>query len=248
MDHGTTTKHRVIMRYVALIAAAGSGERCGVAVPKQYCDIAGKMMVIWSLEAFISHPQIHKVALTVNPEHKQWYQAIMELIPDVMIVEGGGVRQESVSKGLAALSLSMGAVSSSDVGVLIHDAARPFISQSIISRVIQALEGGADAVDVGVNISDTLKTKVGQDIVDRNSLYGTQTPQGFNLSKIIALHQNNAINQAITDDICMAINEGMIVPVIEGDAYNFKVTTKHDMLIAKALAKSLMERKEDETK
>jgi 2-C-methyl-D-erythritol 4-phosphate cytidylyltransferase/2-C-methyl-D-erythritol 2,4-cyclodiphosphate synthase len=225
------------MEIFALIVAAGSGQRLGGEMPKQYRQINGKPVLRWTLEAFSNTKKISKIMLVVNPEHEAWYLEIIKDLPQVGVVHGGQTRQDSVRNGLEALMQQ--ADSSNSSGVLIHDAARPFVTAKIIDAVILALEQGARAVDVMVDMPDTLKSKAPpHHPVDRDSFYATQTPQAFKLLDILALHQKYMGHQC-TDDVSLAVMVGWDVQLVAGARCNFKITTIEDLYFAQIYANLL---------
>ncbi len=212
-------------RVFVLIVAAGSGQRFGGAVPKQYQSLAGKPLLRHSLETFAAHPEIAGILVAIHPDHRAMYDeatdGIAKLLPPVA---GGASRQESVFNGLEQLALARPDL------VLIHDAARPFIDAGTISRTIAAL-AGQKAVLVAVPVVDTIKRaqdgKVG-DTVDRRDLWRAQTPQAFHFQDILAAHRRFA-GRELTDDAALAEAAGIPVVFVMGAERNFKVTTAEDM-------------------
>lgn len=231
----------------ALVVAAGRGTRLqqgSAGVPKQYKALAGRPVLTHTLTALGNHPDISVILTVIHPEDRTLYdQAIGQLSPDVaqklaVPVLGGATRQQSVLNGLEAL------VSNGAQFVLIHDAARPFLSQEVISRVLKGLGSGKDGVLAAVPVADTLKRQGADDrpleTVDRTDLFAAQTPQGFAYTRILAAHRKagSAGRQDFTDDTSLAEWDGMIVSLSDGDPANFKITTAADM----ARAESMMEK------
>jgi len=212
-------------RTFVLIVAAGSGQRFGGAVPKQYQRLAGKPLLRHSLETFAAHPQITGILVAIHPDHRALYgeatAGLLRLLPPI---EGGASRQDSVLNGLERL-----AGERPDL-VLIHDAARPLIDAGTISRTIAAL-GEARAVLVAVPVVDTIKRaqdgKVGG-TVDRRDLWRAQTPQAFHFQDILAAHRRFA-GRELTDDAALAEAAGISVVFVMGAERNFKVTNAEDM-------------------
>jgi 2-C-methyl-D-erythritol 4-phosphate cytidylyltransferase/2-C-methyl-D-erythritol 2,4-cyclodiphosphate synthase len=216
---------------IALIVAAGSGTRFGSEVPKQYLPLAGRPVLRHSAETFLRHPAISGVRVVISLEHRGLYDAAtagLEMLPPV---DGGASRQESVRRGLESLSdLQPGRV-------LIHDAARPFLSPAIIDRALAALDEAPGAV-VAVPVTDTLKRgRDGQvaETVDRGDLWRAQTPQAFRYAEILAAHRA-AAGAALTDDAAVAEAAGLAVKLVMGADDNFKITTAEDLLRAERLA------------
>jgi 2-C-methyl-D-erythritol 4-phosphate cytidylyltransferase / 2-C-methyl-D-erythritol 2,4-cyclodiphosphate synthase len=212
----------------AVVVAAGRGERAGGDVPKQYRPIAGEPMVRPTLRAFLIHPRIDFVQPVINPADAKLYIAatagLERLLPPVA---GGTTRQASVRAGLEAL-----APHSPDL-VLIHDAARPFLTDGLIDRAITAGFAGGAAVP-GVAVADTVKLIDGAahvaETLDRDRLRSVQTPQAFAFKSILDAHRRAAAAQRenFTDDAALAEWAGQSVSVFEGEPGNVKVTNSED--------------------
>ncbi len=211
-------------RIAALIVAAGTGERFGSGLPKQYLPLLGRPVLRWSIDAFLQCAEISDVCVVIHPDHKTHYMSATEGVPLAAPVAGGGSRQESVLKGLEAL-----AATKPDY-VLIHDAARPGITPEFISSICAALKD-SDAVCPGVPVTDTIRrvTPSGTGTESREGLYMVQTPQAFKFSLILDLHRKN--NTAVTDDIALCETAGCKVAMTPGDRCNFKITHGEDMAL-----------------
>ena len=159
----------------ALVVAAGRGHRFGAEMPKQFLSLAGKPVLRHALEAFAAHPAIGVVQTVIHRDDQDLYEAAaagLDLRPPA---EGGATRQDSVRLGLAALA------ELAPKRVLIHDAARPFVSGEIIDRVLAGLENYPGVIPA-VPVADTLKQVEDGSVsgtVDRSGLWRAQTPQGF---------------------------------------------------------------------
>ncbi len=210
------------MKNIALIVAGGNGTRLGNSIPKQYLKINGESILRKTIEKFLNCPSIDAVKVVIAKDHEELYQAATTGLKLLPFSIGGNTRQESVFNGLKDLS------ELSPSHVLIHDAARPFVTNDIIYNVINMLEI-YKAVDVGIAPKDTIKLQ-GEDIstLDRSKLYQTQTPQGFHYETIYALHKHNQGLNA-TDDITLALDAGIKVGVANGDYKNIKITTSEDL-------------------
>ena len=218
------------MKVAAVIVAAGSGQRAGGEKPKQYQLIGGKPVLRWTLESFLSHPAITHVQTVIGAEHHDDFATATSGLALPPPVQGGASRQDSCRLGVEAC-----AAHAPDF-ILIHDAARPFISHGVISAVIARLQE-ADAVVPGLAVADTLKqARAGliEKTVDRSTLYYMQTPQGFRFDKIRAAHETANVQNAegLTDDAAVAEFVGMSVFVVQGEARNRKLTTSHDITMA----------------
>jgi 2-C-methyl-D-erythritol 4-phosphate cytidylyltransferase/2-C-methyl-D-erythritol 2,4-cyclodiphosphate synthase len=218
---------------VALVVAAGRGERLGADTPKQYLPLAGVAMLRHSLESFLSHPDIGAVAAVIAENDRAAYDQAsfgLSLLPPVV---GGATRQDSVRRGLEALQ------GIAPERVLIHDAARPFVDHGIISRVLDALHGAPAAI-AAVPVADTLKRgdagKISE-TVERSNLWRAQTPQGFHYRAILEAHRSAANETAeATDDAMVAERSGLPVVLVMGSENNFKVTNADDLKRAERFA------------
>lgn len=212
----------------AIILAAGRGERAGGDRPKQYRDIGGKPVLRRAVQAFLGHPGIATVQVVFQPEDQAFYDAAMTGLALPAPVSGGASRQASVLAGLRALNRTD---APPDI-VLIHDAARAFVSQDIISRVIDAVVAGAgdnEGAIPALPVSDTLKRGGAhvEETVERADLWRAQTPQGFPFAAILKAHEAHA-DKELTDDAAVAQAAGMRVRIVEGDERNIKITRSED--------------------
>jgi 2-C-methyl-D-erythritol 4-phosphate cytidylyltransferase/2-C-methyl-D-erythritol 2,4-cyclodiphosphate synthase len=210
------------VKNVVLIVAGGSGSRIGGVVPKQYLNISGKSILRTTVETFLANPQIDSVKVVINKAHEEHYKTAVQglnLLPHSL---GGDNRQRSVYNGLSDL------VNVNPSNVLIHDAARPFVSTQIIDNVIEKLKE-YEAVDLGITPKDTIKQIVPSNCtLDRDSLYCTQTPQGFRFKTILNLHEEYK-DLEHTDDISLALKANIPVGFVYGEASNIKITTTEDL-------------------
>ena len=219
----------------AVVVAGGRGLRAGGDVPKQYRDIAGEPVIRPALAAFLSHPQIGAVQPVIHPQDEDVFRAatagLKELLPPVW---GGATRQASVRAGLEAFAASAPAI------VLIHDAARPFLTEALIGRAIVAAKQNGAAVPA-IAIADTVKkiddTAHVTETLDRDHLRMVQTPQAFGFDLIMAAHRRAAAagREDFSDDAALAEWAGHRVSVFEGEAGNVKLTTNDDFARAENL-------------
>jgi len=222
--------------FAALIVAAGSGSRMG-GTPKQYRHLGGVPMLRRTIQAFLFCPEIGCVQTVIGAAQDKEYQAAargLDLPPPVL---GGATRQESVRNGLAALAAKR------PEGVLVHDAARPFVSSATIQSVIDALKGGAQAALPLLPVSDSLKHRDESGVlrsVSRDELYRAQTPQGFSFAAIREAHERFRDTE-VTDDIALAEMAGLRIVSVPGDEQNMKITTSSDFDLAERMLASAME-------
>ena len=223
---------------LALIVAAGRGERAqeanSAAPPKQYRLLGGRPVLRWAAEAFLAHPAVSAVQVVIREEDQAAYEAAaagLSLLPPVI---GGATRQDSVRRGLEALA------EAAPDGVLIHDAARPFVSAALIARVAAALQR-ADAVLPVLGVADTLRRDTGEGyaIEPRENLLRAQTPQGFRFVPIRDAHRAwSHVN--VTDDFALAERAGLSLATVPGEEVNLKLTTNDDFVLAERLASSAL--------
>ncbi len=220
----------------AVIVAAGRGERASGDIPKQYRHIAGAPAIQASLLAFCSHPQIAWVQPVINfQDHGLFGAASAGLEKLVDAVAGGATRQMSVRAGLQALRAR-----APDV-VLVHDAARPFLTPALITRAIEAANTFGAAVPV-IAIADTVKRIDDQgsvtETLDRSRLRMVQTPQAFRFPLIVEAHDRAAAadRHDFTDDAALAEWAGQKVSVFPGEADNVKLTTNEDFARGEMMA------------
>ncbi len=213
------------MTTAALIVAAGRGTRAGFALPKQYQALGGSTILRRTAQQFTHHPGIEYVQVVIHPDDAEKYRELIDGLTLAEPVPGGATRQKSVLNGLEAIGRQPGIDR-----VLIHDAARPFVSNALVSRVIEGLEQAPGVIPV-LPISDTVKRIEGPNVggtVDRSNLVRAQTPQGFRLADILNAHR--AVDgENLTDDAAVAERAGLSVLTVPGDERNFKITTADDL-------------------
>lgn len=223
----------------AVVVAGGRGLRAGGDLPKQYREIGGEPVIRPALAAFLNHPQIGAVQAVIHPQDAEVFRAatagLKKLLPPVC---GGATRQASVRAGLEAFATSAPAI------VLIHDAARPFLTAALIGRAIVSARQNGAAVPA-IAIADTVK-KIDADArvtetLDRNYLRMVQTPQAFVFDLIMAAHRRAAAagRDDFSDDAALVEWAGHRVSVFEGEAGNVKLTTNDDFARAENLRSAL---------
>ena len=221
----------------AILVAAGEGRRIGGSIPKAYLPIAGRPMVLRTLDRFISARAIGKVILVIAASEFSRCEAMLRAESTLdgrlwTLQSGGATRQQSVKRGLDALDAV------TDI-VVIHDAARPFVSPSLIDRCVEAADEKG-AVVVGVPARDTIKVvsddRWVQTTPARVSLWEIQTPQVFRKELIVAAHAW-AVRQGVeaTDDAMLVERLGKPVFVLEGERTNIKITLPEDVWVAETL-------------
>jgi 2-C-methyl-D-erythritol 4-phosphate cytidylyltransferase len=220
---------------VALIVAAGRGERLGSARPKALVTLAGKPMLEWSVAALRAVAAVQEIVVALPGDELDAAPA------GTIAVAGGAVRSDSVRRALAAAGPA-GPAGPGDP-VIVHDAARPLASPGLFERAVAELEQtGADAVIAATPVADTVKETDGRVVtrtVDRTRLWAIQTPQVFRRAALErALAVDDAVLAAATDDAWLVERAGGSVVLVPSTAENFKVTTPHDLTVAELLLSS----------
>jgi 2-C-methyl-D-erythritol 4-phosphate cytidylyltransferase/2-C-methyl-D-erythritol 2,4-cyclodiphosphate synthase len=222
---------------VALIVAAGRGVRAGIGGPKQYRLLSGRAVIARAVEAFLRHSRIDAVRVVIHRDDGDLYrEAMAGLDGDPKLldpVHGGAERQESVRLGIESYAADPPG------RILIHDAARPFIDVSTISRVLDALDEAPGAI-AALPVHDTIKRagrsepQAVEETVSRANLWRAQTPQGFHFAEILAAHRK-AASSAFTDDAAVAEAAGLRVLLVAGSPDNMKITQAEDFGMAEIL-------------
>ena len=224
------------MHVNVVIVAAGKGTRLQSELPKPFLSIAGKPILVHTLRRFTPIEMVRRIVVVVAAARETLCQEIFHThgpwSQPITVIHGGAERQDSVRNGLAALEPQCEIV-------VIHDAARPFISVEAIQRSIDAAAETGSAV-VATPVRDTIKRADAQhtirETVSRHDLWLAQTPQTFRVEVIRAAHrwaQQRGI--AGTDDATLVEQMGQPVRIVPGDALNFKITTPDDLTLAQAV-------------
>jgi 2-C-methyl-D-erythritol 4-phosphate cytidylyltransferase len=229
-----------------LIAAAGSGRRMGAAQNKLLLPVAGRPVLAWTLEAALASSAIAWVGIVGQAHDAEPIAAIVAAarasVPTAAPVHwilGGDTRQESVSRGLAALPAGADAV-------LIHDGARCLLEPELLERCAielrRAMAVGAGLI-AATPVTDTIKQVDPAGLIeatpDRQTLWAAQTPQGFAVAQLRQAHQQaEAEGWSVTDDAALFERLGLPVRVLESPPSNIKLTTRFDLTVAEAVLRS----------
>lgn len=220
----------------AIILAGGKGKRMGSAISKQFIDIKGKPIIYYTLKKFSENKKIDNIIVVLPEDEVKYFKENIlkkyELRINKIVI-GGKERQDSVYNALKSLKNS-----STDI-VLIHDGARPFISERIINEGIKFAEIYGAAAP-GVMPKDTIKVKneknFSVDTPNRANLVSIQTPQVFKFDEILECHEKIRYNgKMVTDDTMVVEKYGYSVYLYDGEYTNIKVTTPEDLILAERL-------------
>ncbi len=216
-----------------IIVAAGSGSRLSSTTPKQYIKIAGKSILHHTIEAFKTIDNIEEICVVINPNHQDMFEQSVKGYDNIISCAGGATRQQSVYNGLNAIT----SPKDSDI-ILIHDAARPFVSAKEIKALLNEMSSHK-AATLAMKAVDTLRygndEAMAMQNIERENLWAIQTPQAFHYSAIKQAHDNCDNNKHYTDDSAIISDMGIDVKLVKGSRKNFKITTKEDLHMAEQL-------------
>ena len=216
---------------VAIVSAAGSGQRLGAGIPKAYVELCGRTILEHAVDGLLGSGVITRIVVAVPADRVAETSALLGGRADV--VAGGAERHDTVRLALDHIG--------DPEFVVVHDAARPLTPVEQIRRVVAALAEGQRAVVPVVPVVDTIKAIDANGVVlgtpERSGLRAVQTPQGFATDLLRRAYQR-AGSVAVTDDASLVENLGIPVHTVEGDPLAFKVTTPLDLRLARAVLES----------
>ena len=233
-----------------VILAGGVGSRMGGDKPKQYLNIKGKPIIVYTIEKFITVPEFEKI-IVLCP--KQWVEHTKNLIEKhiapakdkIVVIEGGNTRNETIMNAIAQIEREGNL--NEDTIIVTHDSVRPFVTHRIIEENIEYARkfGACDTVVPATDtIVEALDNKVISYIPDRSKMYQGQTPQSFNALKLKNMY--NALTDdekgILTDAAKIFVIKGEKVALVQGETFNMKITYPYDLRVAK----SLLEDEEDD--
>ena len=215
-----------------IIPAAGTGNRMVSALPKQYVPLAGKPMISHTIQVFFNHPRIASIHLALNPDDDFWRSLPLEPASKLKLhYTGGESRSETVLNTLLAISTA------EDDWILVHDAARPGLTQQLLDNLLNALENDAVGGLLALPLADTLKqadvaNRV-EKTIPRTDLWQAQTPQMFRYGTLIKALQSF---KGIATDEAEAIEALGLQPIlVRGELRNLKITYPQDLVLLEAL-------------
>lgn len=228
----------------AVVLAGGTSRRLGKKLPKQFVQVGGKALLLWSVSTFLEVDEIAKIVI-VLPE--EWFEFGKHLVlsnvgtDKLHFVGGGDTRTESLLRALHFLQENYG-LKDEDIAVT-HDAARPFVRKEHIVRSIELCENSW-AATLALPTTDTIGVSDGEKLIgltERSRTFIVQTPQTFKIKAFLELYERLTEDQraSLTDATGVFILNGQSVAIVEGDPTNIKVTTEFDLTIAEKIAELL---------
>ena len=224
------------MKNYAIILASGTGNRYGAEIPKQFVKIAGKTVFEHTIEVFQKSKYIDSIIVVITPEYRYFAEELLlknKFDKVIKLLNGGEIRKDSSYIGVNSIE-------EEDANVLIHDCARPFVTQKIIKDCVTALKN-YNAVNVAIPATDTIitvKDNCIDDIPKRENLMQSQTPQCFRLSLIKKAHELSKNDNNFTDDCGLIVKyELSKIYTVKGDNQNIKITYASDIYLAEEIIK-----------
>lgn len=216
----------------AIIVAAGSGSRFRSDTPKQFIEIAGKPVIVHTLERFEAAPSVDSIVLVLAPDQAASFD-VSRHAKLAMVVAGGATRADSVSSGLSAAALETKIVA-------VHDGARPLVTVDEIERIIAAAKETGAACLVAP-VTDTIKSiRNGRiaETLDRNNLRRALTPQAFRIEILKMAFEGVDMSESITDECYLVEKLGHPIAIVEGSPRNIKITHPEDLILAEAFLRA----------
>ena len=219
---------------IAIILSGGIGTRMGAKMPKQYIEVGGSPIIYYSLKTFLEHGEIDAVVIGVAEEWKNFVKKQVQIINSnkhVLYAMPGETRQYSIYNALKVVETIC---SSEDDIVVVHDAARPLVTDVLISRCLNGCKE-VDGVMPVIPVKDTIYLSTNgkqiKTLLDRSHLWAGQAPEAFVFHKYLKIHESMSREEIlkVNGSTEIAFNAGLNCQMIEGDPMNFKVTTMEDL-------------------
>lgn len=227
--------------YFVMILAGGVGSRAGGSLPKQFQNLCGRPILLRSIRAFGNVVPDAAFVIVAHPDYHDLCVDLISSTPDLaslpyVVTDGGSSRVESVRNGLNVIEMSV--ESGSEDVVLIHDAARPLVSSTVIRDALKKVKSGCGVVP-GIPLTDSVRKIKGNTTVsaNRNDFVAVQTPQVFLLDDIARAYRMVKDDSLFTDDASVGEAAGLKILISKGDPANLKITNPIDFKIAEALLK-----------
>lgn len=215
-----------------LIPAAGRGMRVGATLPKQYLPLCGRAVIEHSLALFVNHARVAGIVVTLAADDRHWPELKSASSPRIHAVQGGAERPDSVLAGLAMLQR----LADEQDWVLVHDAARPCLSRSLLDRLLAELAGDPVGGLLAIPATDTIKQAQDGRVeatLDRDRLWQAQTPQMFRIGPLYsALEQALKNGLKVTDEASAMEFAGYAPRLVQGSTDNLKITRAEDLAMA----------------
>ena len=226
------------MQALAILVAAGRGERMGAERPKAFLDLGGEPLLLRAARVFDAAPSVGSLVAVVPLDEQEEARRLLSGLPKLHAVTPGGLRrQDSVLEGLKQAPEGFDGV------VLVHDAARPLVDVALVERVTRAAAAVGAAVPV-LGLTDTVKrVREGQvvETVDREELAAAQTPQGFRFALLVQAYEAAFRERlTLTDEAMAAERLGAEVRAVPGSARNRKLTTPEDLAWAEGVVQGIL--------
>lgn len=218
---------------IAIILSGGVGSRMGASIPKQYIEVNDRPIIDWSVSTFAARADIAKIVIVAAQKWLDYLKArFSHCAKSIVYADVGESRQLSVCSGLKA-AISSGC--SADDIVIIHEAARPLVSNKIIDDCIHGVEEGFDGVMPALRVKDTIYVSndgmIISGLLERGALRAGQSPESFRLGSYLALNEKMPRDELlrINGSAELAFKSGQKVKIVDGDEDNFKITTPPDL-------------------
>lgn len=216
------------MNIAAVVVAGGRGVRAGSGVPKQFRNVRGRPVMARAMDPLLAHPAISECIAVISREDRHYFDSTVARTIEVpiKIADAGRTRSESVENGLTAIK-EMGFTH-----VLVHDAVRPFLSETVVERLIKSLDKYDGAIPV-IPVADALwsaSAGVAEHPVPREKIFRAQTPQAFEFDGLLDAYRR--FSGTAADDAAVAVAAGMKVAAVPGCGENFKITVAEDFVKA----------------
>lgn len=228
-------------RVIAVVFAGGSGVRMGAGKPKQFLEVAGRPIIIHTLEIFEMHPEVDEIVIACKEDYIEPLKRMLrrnDISKVSRIVPGGDTAMASIYNGLAAAKSGR----SEDAVVLVHDGVRPFVTQKLVSQVIAAVREHGSAATCTPLFETPVISHDGRTVEEtpeRSLCFTAQAPQGFRLDELLSAHETIRAERpdykGIVDNCSLMKRLGREVTIVEGPRSNIKVTTPEDLYIFKAM-------------